>query len=203
MIADDIVERMRYWNPVTFPLASLAADEIERLAARLAEVDKTLRPLVDDDNRPVEALARAAVDLVADAQEELRKCQQDAIQLQAQLAAAERERDALRESTKDWYKHPSAQNEIALKARLRLELSHIEAIVRGDGDLDIDDDYWSTLCDDVLKLRRDAARYRLLRKKAALTWTRPPSRAITVSWINNATPEELDAAVDAELGREP
>lgn len=40
--------------------------------ARLAEVHKTLAPLVDDDNRPVEALARYAVARIAEA-EALRK----------------------------------------------------------------------------------------------------------------------------------
>ena len=63
--------------------------------------------------------------------------------------------ERLAEAERDWYKHPKAQLEIGLKARLRLELQHIEEIVRGTprDDLGIDDDYWSTLCDDALKLR--------------------------------------------------
>jgi hypothetical protein len=35
---NDIVERLRYWNPTTFPLVVQAADEIESLRAELAKV---------------------------------------------------------------------------------------------------------------------------------------------------------------------
>jgi hypothetical protein len=41
---------------------------IEALQAKLAEVHQTLAPLVDDDNRPVEALARHAVARLTEAE---------------------------------------------------------------------------------------------------------------------------------------
>ena len=72
-----------------------------------------------------------------------------------EIDALAAERDALRESTKDWYKHPSAQTTLAIKARLSLELRHIEDIASGTArdDIGIDDDYWSTLCGTVLAIR--------------------------------------------------
>jgi len=65
----DIVERLRYWNPVTFPIVYEAADAIERLQSQLAEVER------DRDHNHIQEL-----------------------RLATKLAKVERERDALREA---------------------------------------------------------------------------------------------------------
>ena len=39
----DLIEELRHWNPVTFPLTGRAADEIERLRRELAEARGLLR----------------------------------------------------------------------------------------------------------------------------------------------------------------
>lgn len=110
-MSDDIVERLRYPADATDDHL-FAAAEIERLRAALAEViaerDSIRTMLLSERNEWMdEAIRRQAsvnanlAELVTDAQEELRKCQQDAIRLQAQLAAAERERDGLQNTLID------------------------------------------------------------------------------------------------------
>jgi hypothetical protein len=40
---DDLIERLRYWNPVAFPLVAQAADELDRLRRELAEARELLQ----------------------------------------------------------------------------------------------------------------------------------------------------------------
>lgn len=84
----------------------------DTLAARLAEVHKTLAPLVDDDNRPVEALARHAVARLAEAEAPLAEARANAFQDALDCMRDRQARDHLAACLQDkygvWWKTDSA-----------------------------------------------------------------------------------------------
>ena len=55
----DLIEELRHWNPVTFPLTGRAADELDRLNAQAlelcAEISGLRRELAEIDGMLVEA----------------------------------------------------------------------------------------------------------------------------------------------------
>ena len=103
LAGDDLISALRggRTGDLLDDAAYAAADEIESLRSRLAEVHKTLAPLVDDDNRPVEALARHAVARLAEYERDfVASCSLHAhAGLEARLAEAEK--DATR-SRHEW-----------------------------------------------------------------------------------------------------